>query len=120
MKQSLRALLERAGPIRDIDLVSSGSPVDLVLRLGPDLSKVKTISAIEALARRGVKLLRAKRTIEAVVEQGEAVLHVPIVEDVRKFGRELRAAGILASSGPVGPSRDRRNVPGAATRTPRV
>jgi DNA-binding transcriptional regulator YiaG len=97
MKPSLKARLERAGPIRDIDRVRSGSPVDLVLRLGPDLSKVKTITAIESLAKRGITLLRAKRTIEAVVENGEAVVHLPTVEHVTKLARELRSAGFIVS-----------------------
>jgi putative transcriptional regulator len=42
-------------------------------------------------------LLRAKRTIEAVVENGEAVVHLPTVEHVTKLARELRSAGFIVS-----------------------
>ena len=98
MKPELKARLARLGPIGDIDRVSSGSPADLVLRPADGLAKVKTISAIEALVRRGPTLLRAKRAVEAMVETGETVLHVPTVEDLGALARELRAAGIEAKS----------------------
>ena len=94
MKQELKARLARLDRVRDDDRVSSGSPVDLVLRPADGLAKVLTISAIKALVRRGVVLIRAKRAVEAMVRDGEAFVHVPTVEDVRVLAAELRNAGV--------------------------
>ena len=94
MKPELKARLARLGPIRDIDRVSSGSPETLILRPADGLAKVKTIAAIEALARRGMTLLRAKRAVEAMVENGEAVAQASTVESRTALARELKAAGI--------------------------
>ena len=96
-KLSLREVLGRLGPIRDIDRVQSGSPVDLVLRLERKLADVRTIDAALALAKRGLTMLRAKRVVEAVVEHGEAAAHVPTVEDITALVEELRHAGVKAT-----------------------
>jgi DNA-binding transcriptional regulator YiaG len=96
MNSDLKARFAQLGHIEGLDPVSSGSPVDLVLRPADGLAKVLTISAIRALARRGVVLLKAKRTIESMVELGEAVVHVPTVEDEQVFASELEAAGVMA------------------------
>lgn len=63
-----------------------------------DLASVKSITAIEALARRGMTLPRAKRAIEAMIEKGVAVVDVPLVEDVMTFYDELAKAGVGAAS----------------------
>lgn len=97
MKRSLKERLARAGPIRDVGRVRSGSPVDLVLRPGPELAKIKTVAASESLARRGLSLLRAKRTVEAIIDRGEAIIHVPVVDDVKSFVKELQKVGIKAA-----------------------
>jgi DNA-binding transcriptional regulator YiaG len=76
--------------------VQCGSPVDLVIRPANGLPPVLTISAIKSLFRRGVPLARAKRTVEAMVEHGEAVIHLPTVEDVRVLAAELLASGVAA------------------------
>ena len=47
-----------------------------------------------ALARRGLTLLRAKRAIEAMLENGEVALEVPTVEDLPNLVRDLGAAGV--------------------------
>jgi putative transcriptional regulator len=39
-------------------------------------------------------MLRAKRVVEAVLSNGEAVVHVPMVEDFAKLLIALRAAGL--------------------------
>ena len=96
MKPELEERLARLGQTQGIGRVSSGSPVDLVLRVADGLAKVKTITAIEALARRHMPLLKSKRAIEAVVETGEALVHVPMVEDARTLAGDLRRAGIAA------------------------
>ena len=79
MKPELEERLARLGQTQGIGRVSSGSPVDLVLRVADGLAKVKTITAIEA-----------------VVETGEALVHVPMVEDARTLAGDLRRAGIAA------------------------
>lgn len=97
MKPELREKLERLGPIRDIDRVPSGSPVGAVLRVGDGLAQVAAIPAIMALAKRGMTLLKAKRTVEAMVEHGEGVAHVPTVESWAALVRDLAAAGVRAT-----------------------
>lgn len=56
-----------------------------------------------ALARRGVSMLRAKRTIEALIEDGRVFVELPTVEDVQAFVTDLAGAGIAAAF--VEPSR---------------
>ena len=43
-----------------------------------------------------MSLLKAKRAIEAVIELGEAVVHVPTVEDMAVLAQALRASGFTA------------------------
>ncbi len=84
--------------------MSSGSPEDLVLRPADGLAKVATIPAIMALAKRGMTLLQAKRAIEGIVEHGEALVLVPMVEDRHLFAQELQSSGVcarLVASAPV-------------------
>ena len=94
---SLKERFAQRGHVRAIDRVSSGSPVDLVLRVAGELAAVRTIDATLALVKRGATMLEAKRAIEAVVEHGEAALHVPTVEDAGALARDLRLAGIAAA-----------------------
>jgi putative transcriptional regulator len=68
-----------------------------VLRPADGLRKVLTISAIQAIAKRGVPLAKAKRTIEDMVSQSEAFVHVPTVESEQALDSELRAAGVQAT-----------------------
>lgn len=84
--------------VRDIGLVPSGSPVAYHLAVAPDPGPAgpKTVTAAVALARRGATLLRAKRALEAMIEQGRAYLLVPTVEDTAALAAELAACGIRA------------------------
>ena len=50
-----------------------------------------------SLARRGISLLKAKRAIEATLQDGRAYVHLPTVEDATALAAELSAAGITAS-----------------------
>jgi putative transcriptional regulator len=68
-----------------------------VLRPGPEGAKIKTIDATMALARRGMTMLRAKRAIEAMLDDGEVAVEVPTVEDRDALAAELRKVGIEAS-----------------------
>jgi len=86
---------------RALDLVHSGSPVILNLRPNPDAGHVDSIAAIETLARRGVPLLKAKRTIEAVLAEGSYYLHVPKAESVDVLCAELTSAGFNVRDAPV-------------------
>lgn len=96
MKQELKERLARLGPIRDIDRVSSGSPVDLVIRPADGLAKVNTIETALALARRHMQLADAKAAVERMVEEGEAAVHVPMVENETALAEHLSRAGIAA------------------------
>lgn len=93
MRSSLKERLERLGPVRGVDRVGSGSPVTIVLRRLGEGETVRVVGAAEALARRGVPLLRAKRAVEQVLDKGEAVLRAPVVDSASMLARELAAAG---------------------------
>ena len=97
MKPELKELLERLGPIRGLSRVSTGSPFVLAIRPLDGLAGVRTIDAMKALAYRGMTLLKAKRAVEAMVENGLAYISVPTVESLSALAEELRAAGVLAS-----------------------
>lgn len=97
MRSKLKERFGRLGPVRGVDRVPSGSPVDLVLRPAANSAGHNPIAAAMALARRGMTMLRAKRAIEAVLEHGETVVEVPVVENSPALARELRAAGVRSS-----------------------
>ncbi len=88
-----------SGNVRD--LVPSGSPVILNLRTNPNAPVVNSIAAIEALVRRHMPLLKAKRAIEAVLGDGSNYLQVPTVEDTEALRAELEAAGLIARVAPL-------------------
>lgn len=80
----------------------SGLPVAFVLTVRDGrLQDVRTIPAILALARRHLPMLRAKRTVEAVVEHGRAYVELPIVESADAVVQELALHGIAAQPSEV-------------------
>ena len=93
-KSSLKERFARLGPVRDVDRNRSGSPAVFVLR--PARARIDTISATRVLAKRGLSMLRAKRTIEAAIETGEVRVHLPKVDIARDIIRELEPTGIRA------------------------
>jgi putative transcriptional regulator len=97
MKSELTEKFARLGPTLAIDLVQSGSSEVLALTPADDLRRVKTVYAILALRRRGVTMLKAKRAIEAAVDEGRVVLTVPVVENVSALAKELRDVGFTTS-----------------------
>ena len=97
MDSTLRERFARLGPIRDIGRVPSGSPAVFVLRLTPGGPAPRTIDAIHALARRGMTMLRAKRAVEAMLDDGGVLVDVPTVEDPAALAGDLAAAGITAT-----------------------
>ena len=87
--------IARLGPIRAVDRVPSGSRVIVELRVS-DAGRVNVITATEALARRGLSMLKAKRAIEAALAAGSHRLIVPTVENIESLTADLAAAGIEA------------------------
>ena len=95
-RSSLSERVGGAGSVGDSFRVKSGTAVALNLR--PDrerLGPVAAIPAIEALVKRHLPLLRAKRAIEAMLDDGAVFVELPRVEDVRSLAGELRAAGVV-------------------------
>ena len=97
MDLSLRERFGRLGPIQAINRVSIGSPAVLSLRPMRGSSPLRTVDGTLALARRGLTLLRAKRTIEALVIAGRVQVSLPTVEDMDALTAELAGAGIAAT-----------------------
>ena len=96
MKPALKARLERLAPIQTIVPVPFGSPETIVVRPAGKRIDVNTITATEALAKRGLTLAQGKRIMEIMMERGEAVVDVPTVENAAKFARNLRKSGVDA------------------------
>jgi putative transcriptional regulator len=72
----------------------------LLLTWAGDIRDIKTIPAIVALFRRGMVLLRAKRSIEALVAEGRVFVLVPTVELLAALTQELVEAGVRATALP--------------------
>ena len=87
--------LARQGRVQAISRVTSGSPEEVVLKLGRNSPDV--IAATLALARRGITMLKAKRAIEKVLEAGDAVIDLPMVEDQKALADDLEAAGLAVT-----------------------
>ena len=102
MTSELRAKFERLGRVKADDRVLSGSAETVTLRLGPDLSAAKTISAVLALRRRHVPTLKAKRAVEATLEGLVVTFEAPMVEDAARLVEELRECGFLLNLGGSG------------------
>ncbi len=97
MSLTLRERLARLGPVRGVDRVESGSPAVFLIRMSAEYAgPPRTIDAMLTLARRGPSLLRAKRAVEAVLEEGRVMVTLPMVEDVETVKAELAAAGFEA------------------------
>jgi putative transcriptional regulator len=94
-KSSFKARFGRLGRVRVIDRENSSSPASLVLR--KERTNIRTIDATMALARRGLSMLRAKRAIERVVENGGTVVRVPNVGSITQLVGDLTEAGIKVS-----------------------
>ena len=94
MKLSFRERAERRGRARGLLRDKSGYAVNVTVRpKAHHRSKVNTVTAALALARANITLLRAKRTIEYMLQSGEASVHLPKV-NMRRLTRELRVAGV--------------------------
>ncbi|WP_239992401.1 helix-turn-helix domain-containing protein [Rhodopila globiformis] len=96
MDSLLKERFARLGPTRAIDRVASGLPAVFALRTTLDPTPLKTIDATEALARRGLSMLRAKRLTEDLLEGHRVFAELPAVEDERAFISDMAACGIAA------------------------
>ena len=97
MDSSLKERFARLGPIRDIGRATSGSPAVFVLRLALGGTRPRSIDATHALARRGLSMLRAKRTVESLLEKGRVFVELPMVDDIAALTDDLTKAGIEAT-----------------------
>jgi hypothetical protein len=100
MKSSLKEQFEQLEHIPAADRAPSGSPAVFTLRLAqpPGGGLPDTIPAMRALVRRGMDLLMAKRAIEALLQNAEVVVNLPMVEDPKVLAAALAEAGITAES----------------------
>ena len=97
MTSELRARFARLGPIRVIDRFESGSPATVAIAMGPELAKTNVIHGVFALYKRGTTMLKAKRALEAALAGEQAVLDVPVVEDMHALAQDLRDNGFEMS-----------------------
>lgn len=81
-----------------LDRVPSGSPGVVALRPGASLGDIRSVSASMSLARRGISMLRAKRSLEEMIETGRAVVALPTIEDIAVLTGELSEHGVVATS----------------------
>ena len=93
MTSELRAKFARLGPTVVIDRFLSGSPATVAITMGPELSKTNVIHGVFALYKRGATMLKAKRALEAALAGEQAVLDVPVVEDMHALAQDMRANG---------------------------
>lgn len=87
--------LARQGRVQAISRVSSGSPEEIVLK--PKRSSPDVIAATLAIVARGATMLRAKRTVEKALSEGDAVIDLPMVEDQQALARDLETAGMAVT-----------------------
>lgn len=93
---SLKEVAGRLGPVQDVSRNQSGSKEHLVLRAAGNETPVVSAKAALVLAQCGISLLKAKRAIEAMLDEGEATLILPKVVSKQDLTSELRAVGIDA------------------------
>lgn len=90
----LKEVFGRLGPVQDVDQNRSGSRESLVLRPEGAVSAINVIAATRALARCGIRLLKAKRAVESVIADGEVILDLPKVDSRDRLASNLAAAGM--------------------------
>jgi DNA-binding transcriptional regulator YiaG len=56
----------------------------------------RTVSVAEALAKRGLTLLQAKRIVTRLAKGESVAAEIPMVEDVTVFEKELKRHGVIA------------------------
>lgn len=97
------SLLERFGQrvqIQDVDRVSSGSPVRLVLRPG---AVPNTPEAAIVFLRRHLPMGAAHAALTEMIDTGRAYVAVPMVENLAILIDDLAVKGVLAKPHAPGP-----------------
>lgn len=102
-KSLLRERLERLGPVRDVDRVSSGFAFLMVIKRMTAETEFKAVSAAMTLARRGLSLAASKEAVEQLLDNGSVRIAVPTVESVTVLSRDLEACGALILSNCLDP-----------------
>lgn len=90
----LKEVFGRLVQVQVVDRSQSGSKESVVLRPDRDVSSINAIAATQTLAQCGLKLLLAKRAVESVLDEEEALLELPRVPSRERLIKELAAAGI--------------------------
>ncbi len=93
-KSELREKFARRVPIRDTPRVRSGSPARYVLKAETPFHR--TVTAAETLAKHGLTLLQAKRTVTRLANGESVAAEVPKVADPTSFEQELKRLSIIA------------------------
>jgi hypothetical protein len=91
---SLKARSAPLVQVRDVDRVASGSPARLLLK--SKALKPKGPQAALALIKRHMSLPAAHAAVTLLADEGEAIVDVPMVEDVKALARDLAACNIAA------------------------
>jgi hypothetical protein len=96
---SFKERAERLERVRSVPPVTSGSSADVQLLPPGNLRDLRTISAIQSLARRGVQVALAKASIEALVGDSShpanpVNVHLPRLEGAKVFTDEMAANGV--------------------------
>jgi DNA-binding transcriptional regulator YiaG len=99
-KSELMARFGQRVRILDVDRVSSGSPVRLVLRRG---GLPNTPEAAVCLLRRHLPMRAAYTALTEMMDTGLAYVSVPMVENVAVLIDELALLGVLAKQHAPGP-----------------
>ena len=93
-QSTFKERVARLGPGRVRSIVRvSGSPA-IVHVVCKSRGRVRVPTAALELARRGLSLLRAKRTIEAALEHGIIAVRLPAVEDRGVLAQAMADAGL--------------------------
>ncbi len=108
MESSLMERLARLGPIRVAPRATSGSPAVFVLRHPVTDPIPRTIDATMLLVYHGMAMLRGKRAIEAMLDDGRVTIELPLVEHPEAVINGLAQAGIEAVHIPPGSAVDVR------------
>lgn len=94
---TLSRLQELAGPrvrFQDVPRVLSGSPATVLLRSEP--AQVAGPSAALVLAKRHLSLRQAHAVVTHLFDDGEAVVTLPMVEDLAALTAELATCNVAA------------------------
>lgn len=93
-KSQLKELLGPRVQVRDVPRVASGSPGRFLLTSKP--TAVNGPGAALALAKRHMSLREAHSVVTRLFDDGEAVVELPMVENVAALTKELAACHVVA------------------------